>query len=77
MQNMARRCCKTRRQGDGQGEATIHIQVSTDEDMNQDSDHCVGRREQNKNKYQVHEMPKNKVGINEIFEISGLHDAFN
>lgn len=32
-QSMARRGCKTRRQGDGQEEATAPIQISSDENL--------------------------------------------
>lgn len=35
---------------------------SNDEDPNEGSDHGVGRREQNNDKHQVHEMPKKQCG---------------
>lgn len=36
--SMARRGCKTGRQGDGQGEAAAQVQISNDADLNQNSD---------------------------------------
>lgn len=67
--SMARRGCKTGRQG----EAAAHVQISNDEDLSQNSDWC---REEGPDIKFMRRL-KDKVGINGILDISGLDDAFN